>query len=269
MKFLKPHRSPACNRSHQQFWFHSELGKEVLAAEKRAIESQLYDIPFDKIKGDQSFQSANCYNALIDFGNQHPFFKLVPSQIITKKTDLIIADGTELPLVPDNANLMILHHHCDFSDHPQQVIREAVLSLAPEGKLIVIGFNPSSLWGLWRLIAIWFKPMPWRANFIRPQRMTDWLTLLNCRIEQKEFVVFKPAVRQRGLSSKFGFIGALATRYNLPFGAVYVITATKKTHARTPIRNRWKRPELKPLMMPKPSYNHIDRDPHRNTEQKP
>ena len=241
----------------------------MLTAEKRVIEAQLYDIPFDKIKGDQSFQSASSYDALIDFSDQHPFIKLVAAQTTSKKPELIIADGSELPLVPDTASLMILHHQCDFSDHPQQIIREAILSLAPEGKLIVIGFNPISLWGLWRLIAIWFNPMPWHANFIRPQRMTDWLTLLNCRIEQKKFIVYKPPIKQRHLSSKFGFIGTLAERYNLPFGAVYVISATKKTHARTPIRSRWKRPELKPLMTPKPSYKNIDRDPQRTTEQKP
>jgi len=181
---------------------------------------------------------------------------------------MIIADGAELPLVPDNTRLLVIHHLCDFSDHPQQIIREAILTLAPEGKLVVIGFNPISLWGLWRFVSLWFNPMPWRANFIRPQRMTDWLTLLNCDIDHKKFIVYKPAIKQHWLTHKFGFIGMLAERYNLPFGAVYVITATKKTRARTPIRNRWKRPELKPLILPKPSFNHVDSDPQRNAEQK-
>ena len=257
----------------QHRWFQSAFGQELLDAEKQAIEplisTSVDDSGSADTRGQQSVQIANCHTALIDFDNQRPLIKIVSNPIGASKPGVILADGAELPLVPDNADLMILHHLCDFSDHPQQVIREAVLSLAPEGKLIVVGFNPFSLWGLWRLFVLWFKPMPWRANFIGPQRMTDWLTLLNCQVDQKKFIIYKPAIKQHRLSAKFGFIGTLAERYNLPFGAVYVITATKKTRARTLIRSRWRRPELKPLIIPKPSYKNFDKDSHRSSEQKP
>ena len=205
---------------------------------------------------------------MIDFDEHPPLFKLVSQPIPLELSEpaLIIADSAELPLVPDNANLMILHHLTDFSERPQQVIREAVLALAPEGTLIVIGFNPISIWGLWRLIALWCRPMPWRGNFIHSQRMSDWLTLLNCEIDKKTFAVYKPPVKQRVLSTYLGFIGRWAERLNLPFGAVYIITATKKTHARTPIRNRWRRPELSPLITPKPSYKNIDQEHRKNTK---
>lgn len=261
-----------CTVQRQNHWFQSAFGQELLSAEKQTIETLMH-APLDNssrahTKGQQSFQIANCYTALVDFGDQLPLIKVVSSPVKPCEPGVILADGVELPLVPDNANLMILHHLCDFSDHPQQVIREAVLSLAPEGKLIVIGFNPLSLWGLWRLFALWFKPMPWRANFIGPRRMSDWLTLLNCKVEQKKFIIYKPAFKQRSLSAKFGFIGTLSERYNLPFGAVYVITATKKTRARISIRSRWRRPELKPLIIPKPSYKNFDRDSQRSSEQK-
>lgn len=235
-----------------------------MAAEQQIIKSQL-DSLFEEtgakpVKGEHSIQSAWCHHALFDVDAHWECAQLVSQPTARINPAIVIADGADLPLVPDNANLMILHHLTDFSERPQQVIREAVLALAPEGKLMVIGFNPISLWGLWRMIALRFKPMPWRANFISPQRMTDWLSLLNCRIEQKQFAIYKFPLKKHALSSRLAFITRLAERYNLPVGAVYVITATKKTHGRTPIRSRWRRPELKPLIIPKPSYKSSDKN---------
>ena len=69
-----------------------------------------------------------------------------------------------------------------FHRSTHQVLREVRRVLIAEGRVIIIGFNPYSLWGLWRLFGRWKGPSHGAAVFCLP-RLSDWLTLMGFAVE--------------------------------------------------------------------------------------
>lgn len=103
----------------------------------------------------------------------------------------VTCDPAALPFASQSLDLLLLPHVLDFTSHPHQVLREAERVLVPEGRLMVTGFNPISLWGLARRC----KPrdvMPWRANFIAPGRLKDWMQLLSLEPADCQHLCYAP-----------------------------------------------------------------------------
>ncbi len=87
-----------------------------------------------------------------------------------------------LPLAKASVDLLLLHHVIDFSLHPHQVLREATRSIAPGGKIAIVGFHPVSPMGIARWFA-WRRRPAWSGRFYRPNRMTDWLQVLGFEVD--------------------------------------------------------------------------------------
>lgn len=64
----------------------------------------------------------------------------------------IACNPEQLPFESRSLDLLVMPHVLDFTTVPHQVLREAERVLMPEGRLILTGFNPVSLWGVRRLI---------------------------------------------------------------------------------------------------------------------
>jgi SAM-dependent methyltransferase len=132
-------------------------------------------------------------------------------------------------------DLVLLHHAQDFSPHPHQVLREAARVLRGGGNLVLIGFNPLSLWGMRKLISR-SRTGPWGGRFLLPGRMEDWLTLLDFAVEDRHCRFYRPPLRRfAGIRGKARKGPGKAIRL-LPLGAYYCILATKQVGA--PVRKR-------------------------------
>jgi len=66
----------------------------------------------------------------------------------------ILCDPEQLPFESRSLDLLVMPHVLDFTTVPHQVLREAERVLMPEGRLILTGFNPVSLWGVRRLVQV-------------------------------------------------------------------------------------------------------------------
>ena len=78
----------------------------------------------------------------------------------------VLALPEALPFANEAFDLVVLPHSLDFSSAPQQLLAEAVRVLAPEGRLILAGFNPLGPWW-WRqqFVRFGFKPyLPLNTN---------------------------------------------------------------------------------------------------------
>jgi len=60
----------------------------------------------------------------------------------------LVTDFAALPFFENSLDLLVLPHSLELSPDPHATLREAQRVLVPEGKLVVCGFNPMSLWGL-------------------------------------------------------------------------------------------------------------------------
>ncbi|MBP8053365.1 MAG: class I SAM-dependent methyltransferase, partial [Burkholderiaceae bacterium] len=60
----------------------------------------------------------------------------------------LLCDFTALPFPAASLDLVVLPHTLEFSIDPHATLREVERVLVPEGRVVICGLNPMSLWGL-------------------------------------------------------------------------------------------------------------------------
>jgi SAM-dependent methyltransferase len=94
----------------------------------------------------------------------------------------IRAKAYHLPLQSDSVDMIILPHILEFDAYRFQTMREVERVLKPEGTVVILNFNPWSIWVRYQYL--WDKRLAdsWRGHFIRRSRVIDWLKLLNFEV---------------------------------------------------------------------------------------
>lgn len=149
----------------------------------------------------------------------------------------LIGDAQQLPVATDSVDAVILPHTLDFAAEPHQVLREVDRVLIPEGRVVIVGFNPFSIWGAWRLFARWRGAVPWCGHFVSYSRLNDWLSLMGLDVERMDVLEFRPPTR----SQRFDVIERLGRQAWPMLAGVYVVRAVKRVARVTPLRERWPR----------------------------
>ena len=146
----------------------------------------------------------------------------------------------ELPLDTKSTDVMILPHTLDFCDDPHQVLREVNRVLRPEGHVVILGFNPMSLWGFRRLIARRPRRAPWCGNFFRLSRVKDWLALLDFETTHGLMLYYRPPLRNEGFMQRLHFLDKMGDRWWPLMAGVYLVVAKKRVVGVTPLPLSWK-----------------------------
>lgn len=144
-----------------------------------------------------------------------------------------------LPVASQAIDLLLLPHVLEFASHPHQILREAERVLMPEGNLIISGFNPFSLWGLWRMLPSNRQSYPWCGRFISLPRLKDWLALLGFEVVGGRMCCYEPPFRQEQLFGKFHFMEDAGDRWWALAGGIYFIQAKKKVQGMRLIMPGW------------------------------
>jgi len=119
-------------------------------------------------------------------------------------------------------------------------LREAERVLVAEGHILILGFNPRSLWGLTRAISINSQHVPWNGKFRSVTRIKDWLRLLGFEIVITKYMFHRPPIQHQGILKKFMVFDTMMKKL-LPFwGGVYMVIGRKKVSTITPIKPRWR-----------------------------
>ncbi|MCB1857919.1 MAG: class I SAM-dependent methyltransferase [Gammaproteobacteria bacterium] len=145
-----------------------------------------------------------------------------------------------LPIASDSIDVVLLVHTLDFYPSPHQTLREADRVLIPEGRLVIVGFNPWSFCGLWRLVRWNSSKPPWNGRFIAQHRLYDWLSLLGFEVETTWSVMFRPPFQHRSLMDRLQFMERLGRRWWPALSGVYVIQAVKRVSTLTPLKPTWR-----------------------------
>ena len=147
-----------------------------------------------------------------------------------------------LPLKPDSQECAVLLHGLDATMNPHAVLREFSRVIAPNGHLVVVGFNAFSLWGAYRPLRRcwqWHHSVPWNLNFYPGSRVRDWLELLNFTIVVSKSVNYRPLIQRPSLLSGLRPVDNIANMIAPQLGNVYIIVAKKQVVPLTPHRLRW------------------------------
>lgn len=230
-------------------WFDTELGQQLLADEQRVLDTLM-----PKLYGYHLLQVGVRHNTDLTSGSPagHRFL-LVPRVELGTPETAVVGAMESLPIASECVDAVVLQHSLDFAQSPHQALREAVRVLRPGGKLIIVGFNPYSLWGLYRLLQTGLgrkrpSKAPWLAHFMSHRRIHDWLRLLEMKPERVEFGGgAMPSCSSRWAQRlKIGG-GEGSHVLHAVIGAFWVVSASKETYAATPVGRSWHRRLALPL----------------------
>ena len=154
-------------------------------------------------------------------------------------SDCIYCSCESLPVASECIDVVVLPHLLEFASSPHQVLREVERILIGEGHVVIIGFNPWSLWGLWRVLLRWWDTAPWCGRFLAVPRIKDWLSLLDFEIVRTERLFYRPPLHNQKVMDKLMFMERLGRFCWHYLGGVYVIVAKKRVIPLTPVRMQW------------------------------
>ena len=152
----------------------------------------------------------------------------------------VLCDLMALPFAGQSIDLVVLPHVLEFADDPHQILREVERILMPEGRLLVVGFNPRSLWGLHRRLHA-DQSFPWGGSYLSLSRLRDWLHLLGFEIGDCDLGIYRPPCVQPRWLQRWQFMERLGHRWWSFAGGIYVLQAIKRTHAMRLIAPNWRR----------------------------
>lgn len=209
-------------------WTHSDLGRYVLTRELAWFDQTCADI-----FGFNALQLGGCYADYLR-SNRMPF------RICGGQAGGHFHCALELlPIAGESMDLLALPHVLEFSPHPHQLLRECERVLRPEGRLLIAGFNPLSLWGLRRLFAASTAGYPWNGRFIHLSRIKDWLALLGFELQGGRMACYAPPLRRQDWLNRFAFVESAGDRWWALGGGVYLLQAVKRRHGVRLIAPKW------------------------------
>lgn len=209
-------------------WFATPLGTYLLAREQ-----EYYDRVVADIFGYNAFQLGLTGHDLLRASR-------IPLRCAVAESGIapIRADFRDLPIASNCADLVVLPHVLEFSEHPHQILREIERVLMPEGQVVIAGFNPWSLWGMRRVFSAGTQ-YPWRGRFINLPRLKDWLTLLGFEIAAGQMRCYSPPCTQQKWLARFGFLESAGDRWWPMAGGVYFLQAIKRVRGMRLIAPKW------------------------------
>ena len=154
---------------------------------------------------------------------------------------LVVAQPEHLPFDTQSIDLLILPHGLECATNPHQVLREIERVLVPEGRVVISGFNPWSLWGLHeRLPALDpLVPVPAPLQVSLP-RLKDWFKLLSFEMDRGRFGCYAPPAVSEAWLARWAFMEKAGDRWWPICGAVYIVSAVKRVVRPTLVGPSWK-----------------------------
>ena len=220
-------------------WFNTELGRHVLDTEA-ALLDQLLPAMFGYHLAQFSVQERPLFSSSM-IRNKFCF------SLDSSSQSNVITSPLSLPLSNDSIDVMLIHHLLDFSGSTQEILREVSRVVMPMGHIVLMGFNPLSIWGAWKALARHSGHAPWGGKFIRPGLLMDYLNLLDFKIDRAQYAIYGPPVaRWSGRVNDYSM--GVSRRLNLPVGSVYLIAAQKRVASM---------PAVKPIWRDRPSFGRL------------
>lgn len=168
----------------------------------------------------------------------------------------LVSCADALPLLANSVDVLVLPHTLEFCPNPQGILREAERVLIGEGHLLILGFNPWSLYGLCRQALAWRGGAPWSGHFFSPHRLRDWLGVLGLVVERVMRVSFRPPLHHAAWHRRLEIMERLGGHFWPACGNAYGILACKRVMVARPVRLHLRRQRRMPVgSVAEPSAN--------------
>lgn len=247
MQLWKRQPEPATVAPALRDWYGTPLGQAMLAAERRLLARQLgnafgyYLLQLGLDAGLTLFGDCRVQRCL----KAGPLGEC-------DSVPVVRCDFEALPFSSDSLDVVVVHHVLEFAANPHAVLRELYRVVVPHGRILIIGFNPWSLFGL-RMLAGRFGSQPlWHNHLLTPTRVIDWLQLLGFESERTDYGFHRLPLNRCAGWSPVDWDNRWSRHW--PMGGIYLITAVKEVVSFIPLRLPRRLPvALAPLPVPKPT----------------
>jgi SAM-dependent methyltransferase len=227
-------------------WLQTPAGQYLLGWERARVEAVVADI-----FGYHALQlGLPQLDALHTNRMPHRWLALDQSSQVEQGHSLpvsLLTDFGALPFSSSSLDLVVLPHTLEFTADPHAVLREVERVLVPEGKVVICGMNPASLWGfkqgrgrLYQRLGRGALFLPEGGDFICHWRLRDWLRLLSFEVEAAEFGCYRPAMRTEQWLQRFAWMDQAGARWWPIFGAAYFLVAVKRVRGMRLLGPAWK-----------------------------
>jgi len=159
----------------------------------------------------------------------------------------LLAEPVALPFADNSLDLVLLPHTLEQSVDPHAALREVERVLVPEGRVVISGFNPVSLWALRQHRARLYQRLghgrlylPDAGEFLGYRRLRDWLQLLSFEVESVRFGCYRPAVRSSHWLERFAWMDRFGAQWWPILGAAYFVVAVKRVHGMRLLEPAWR-----------------------------
>lgn len=236
-------------------WLQTPAGQYLLAWERAQVDAAVADIfgyhalqlGMPQLDGLHTNRMPHQWLALDAEGRLHEG----ATRPVSLRTDF-----SALPFPSSSLDLVVLPHTLEFSEDPHATLREVERVLVPEGRVVICGMNPLSLWGfkqtrghLLRRFGIGGLYLPQEGEFIGYWRLRDWLRLLSFEVEQGEFGCYRPALRSEKWLNRMAWMDRAGPRWWPILGVSYFLVAIKRVRGMRLLGPAWK---AQPARMAKP-----------------
>ena len=212
-----------------QEWFATPLGEYLLEKEQAYLDDVTSDI--------FGFHALQLGMPSVDFLRESRITHRM--RIAASDNPDLYAKCHELPFATQSIDLVLLPHVLEFAAEPHRILREVDRVMMPEGRLIIVGFNPWSLWGLRSALGPSRDAFPWNGRFVSLLRVKDWLALLGFDVNAGRLVGYAPPFASAKLRRRFGFMEPAGDRWWAVGGAVYLLQAIKRVHGMRLLTPEW------------------------------
>lgn len=184
----------------------------------------------------------------------------------------VLTDFAALPFPAASLDLLVLPHTLERSMDPHATLREVERVLVPEGRVVICGLNPVSLWtlrqGLGKLLRSMGLRRQWGPLYVAQAhehiaywRLRDWLRLLSFDTERVQFGCYVPPVRSAKWLGRWSFMERWGARWWPVFGACYVVVGVKRVRGMRVLTPAWK-PKAKRAAQTAPVASHLETGKH-------
>ncbi|MGA1562086.1 MAG: class I SAM-dependent methyltransferase [Gammaproteobacteria bacterium] len=228
----------------QRHWWQSPLGQRLLSEEggvlARALQGS-YGVHWGLLGPYPGYREELAADIAHGFQFGH---EIEPGAPIALRND-----AAAWPLASETLTAVVLPHAYAHAEDPHGLLREAHRVLRAEGIVVVLGWNPWSLWGvrivlsrIWQIVTRRRVRYPWCTRLLTAGRLREWCSVLGFEIVRVRHYGYQlpiNTVRAEGVLQR---IASGLRRLRLaPFAGGYCLVARKHVLPLTPIRPRWAR----------------------------
>lgn len=218
-------------------WLKHSPGPELLAAERHELDRLLPDlfgyhlVQLGGNRGRDFCAGSRILHRLVIEG---------PGVRSTDGVDLL-AEPRAIPVETGSVDVVVLPHTLDLENDPWSILAEVERVLVPEGRLVILGINPWSSWGIYRFLHVMGGDPLWNDAFLSVMRLSQWLDELGLQLENDHGFFYRPPLHDPRWMERLAVLEE-AARVGLPMPAgIYLLTAIKRVTTLTPIKPAWHR----------------------------